>query len=77
MKRSIIKYTFWAAASLFTMSSCSSDWLETSPTSSASGDEMLSNVENAKLAINGLCRIMINQHAAYRQGFNGEGTINM
>lgn len=77
MKKSIIKYTLWAAVSLFSLSSCSSDWLATNPTDSASGEEMLSNTDNAKLAINGICRIMINQHAAYRQGFNGEGAIKM
>lgn len=57
-------------------SSCSSDYLDTSPTQSTGPDVAFENVENAKAAVNGLSRIMKRQYLG-SQGFNGEGTIKM
>lgn len=75
-----MKYTFkyltlGLAIGAMSLSSCGDDWLETDPTGEASKDEILLNTDNAKQAINGMCRLMVNQHQAYGQGFNGEGTI--
>ena len=75
MKYTFKQLTLGLALGAMTLSSCAGDWLETSPTGSASKDEILLNTDNAKQAINGLCKLMIMQHGAYGQGFNGEGTI--
>ncbi|MDL2243718.1 hypothetical protein LJB84_02625 [Bacteroidales bacterium OttesenSCG-928-J19] len=55
--------------------SCSDSWLETTPTGSASSDEVVGTTENIKQAINGICKLTTMQHSYYGQGFNGEGTI--
>lgn len=75
--KSIIKLAAFLFSCSFIISSCSSDWLKTSPTDSASGDEIFSSTENAKQAINGLCKIMISQHGRYGQSFNGEGSMKL
>lgn len=78
MKRSI-KYIFISAFSgiLILGSSCSDSWLQTAPTDQASNEAILSSAENAKKAINGLCKLMSMQHGAYWDYFanNGEGTV--
>lgn len=56
-------------------SSCSSDWLETYPTKSVSGDVLYSTTDNIRLAINGIAKMMVQQHNGYNQNFNGEGTM--
>lgn len=58
-------------------SGCSDNWLQTEPTDQASNDAILSSAENAKKAINGLCKLMTMQHGAYWDYFanNGEGTV--
>ena len=58
-------------------SSCSDSWLQTEPTDQASNEAVLSTTENAKKAINGLCKLMSMQHGAYWDYFanNGEGTV--
>lgn len=63
--KSIIKYFVLTVSSMFIMTSCSDSWLETDPTESVSGDEIISNIDNAKQAINGICRVMVNQHSYY------------
>lgn len=75
--KSIIKYFVLTVSSMFIMTSCSDSWLETDPTESVSGDEIISNIDNAKQAINGICRVMVNQHSYYGQMFNGEGTMKL
>ena len=54
--------------------SCSKDYLDTNPSSSTSAATIFENTENAKLAVNGIARIMTSQHLS-TQGFCGEGTI--
>ena len=56
---------------------CSDSWLQTEPTDQASNETILSSTENAKKAINGLCKLMTMQHGAYWDYFanNGEGTV--
>ena len=74
----IIKYfKVCILSSTLLLGACSGDWLETTPTGSASADEVLLSTDNAKQAINGICKLMSMQHASYGQGFNGEGTIMM
>ena len=54
--------------------SCSSDYLDTTPTASVSPSVIFETTDNAKLAINGICKMMTTQYLE-SQGFNGEGTI--
>lgn len=56
--------------------SCSKDYLETRPTSSTGTSTVFETTENAKLAVNGLAKMMTMQYLT-SQGFNGEGTIKM
>lgn len=59
------------------LTSCSDSWLDTKSTQTAEGDDLFSSTSNARLAINGLCRIMVQQHSYYGQSFNGEGTMKL
>jgi hypothetical protein len=70
MKKSLII----GCAILLGLTACSSDYLNTSPESSVSNSTIVSSTENAKLAINGISRLMSKQYLS-SQGFNGEGTI--
>lgn len=54
--------------------SCASDYLDTTPESSAGTSTIFETAENAQMAINGICRLMCVQYLG-SQGFNGEGTI--
>ena len=58
----------------FMVSSCADDYLDTMPESSTATGTIVESVENAKMAINGICRMMSTQYLG-SQGFNGEGTI--
>ena len=58
----------------FILSSCADDYLDTMPESSTATGTIVESVENAKMAINGICRMMSTQYLS-SQGFNGEGTI--
>lgn len=74
MKMKIFRYIIIAGL-IFNMS-CSSDYLETSPTDETGIETVFETTENAKLAVNGIARLMTNQYLG-SQGFNGEGTIKM
>lgn len=56
------------------LASCGSSYLDTVPQSSTGTATIFETTQNAKLAINGICRLMVNQYLS-SQGFNGEGTI--
>lgn len=56
------------------LASCAGDYLDTAPQSSTGTTTIFETTENAKLAINGICRLMVTQYLS-SQGFNGEGTI--
>ncbi len=71
MKKSI--YTLGLGLVLLS-SSCASDYLDTEPQSSANTNIIFETTENGKLAVNGICRMMVSQYLS-SQGFNGEGTI--
>ena len=55
---------------------CASDYLETFPTESIGTPTVFETTENARLAINGIAKLMTIQYLG-SQGFNGEGTIKM
>lgn len=63
-------------AGLFFWASCSSDYLNTSPQSSITPSLVFDDTEGAKLAVNGICRLMVKQYFS-QQGYNGEGTIKL
>lgn len=67
------KYILIAVTAL--CASCGSDYLNVTPTQSTSPELLYSTTENAKVAVNGLAKLMIRQYNS--QGFNGEGTIKM
>ena len=56
--------------------SCKKDYLNTTPTSSTNPAVTFESTTNAKLAVNGLAKMMTIQYLS-SQGFNGEGTIKM
>lgn len=77
MKKIIIKtlsFTF-ALASVMTLGSCSSDYLETGPTSSIGSEQALGSAEFGKKVLNGIARTMTTQQYAFSQGFCGENYI--
>jgi hypothetical protein len=69
-----MKKILYIAASALMLTSCAGDYLDTEPQSSASTSTILENTDNAKLAVNGIARLMVTQYLS-TQGFNGEGTI--
>lgn len=71
MKLKNIIYTVGLA---WICSSCASDYLDTTPQSSVGKVTIFETTDNAKLAVNGLCRMMYIQYLG-QQGFNGEATI--
>jgi len=68
------KFLYALAGFGFLLSSCADDYMDTMPESSTATGTLIENTENAKLAINGICRLMTNQYLS-TQGMNGEGTI--
>lgn len=57
--------------------SCSDSWLQTGSTQAAEGTDLYATTANMRLALNGICRTMVQQHSYYGQMFNGEGTIKL
>ena len=66
---------FLGAASVMSLTACSSDFLETTPTQSTATATVFSTTDNVKLAVNGLAYLMKSQHGAYSQGYCGENRI--
>jgi len=71
----LIKKLYILSAIAIVSTSCSKDYLETTPTNATGSDIVFASVENARYAVNGLSRLMKRQYIS--QGFNGEGTIKM
>lgn len=71
-----VKYILFILPLLLLCVSCSDDFLETEPTGSTSEKTVFETTDNAKMAINGIARLMTSQWIS-TQGFNGEGTIKM
>lgn len=63
-----------SASAVLLTTSCSSDYLNLSPNSSADTETIFANTDNVQLAVNGLSKMMSHQYLS-SQGFNGEGTI--
>ena len=57
------------------LTGCSDTYLDTVPTSSTSTKTIFETTNNAKQAINGIARLMVNQYQDFGQVFCGEGTI--
>lgn len=68
-------YAIAACGMVLLTASCSKDWLDTVPTSSVAPANLFADIDGAEQAMNGIARLMVKQHSAYGQGFNGEGTI--
>ena len=71
--KNIKLYSLSLIASLV-LSACADDYLDTVPSSSVSTVTVFETTENAKMAINGIARIMVQQHLS-TQTHCGEGTI--
>ena len=56
---------------------CSSDYLDTLPTSSTSPQVIFETTDACAVALNGLNKLMKRQYGAYGQGYNGEGTVRL
>lgn len=62
-------------AGALSLASCSSDYLETSPTDSTSSADALKNTEEAMKSLNGIAKCMTTQQSYFGQGFSGENAI--
>jgi hypothetical protein len=58
------------------VASCDKEYLDTTPTSSTDVSTLFKTTDEAKLAINGIAKLMSKQYLG-SQGFNGEGTVKM
>lgn len=76
MKKIIKSIFLTGAAACLLLSSCGKEYLETKPESDTSPATIFETTENAKLAINGLSRMMSVQYLG-TQGMNGEGTMKL
>lgn len=68
-------FTVGLIAGAMSLASCSSDYLDTNPTSSTSSADALKNTEEAMKSLNGIARCMTTQHYYFGQGFCGENTV--
>jgi hypothetical protein len=70
-----IRNIFAGTAVLFSLAACSSDFLETAPTSSVATSTIFSTTDNIKMAINGIAELMYTQYSPWSQGYCGENRI--
>lgn len=75
MKNNILKKCAIALLSVGMLASCSEDYLNTTPITSIPATQVTSTVENAQMAVYGVCRGMFNQYQSATQGYNGEACI--
>src|SRR5574344_1017634 len=75
MKRYINKFFYAGLLAVASLSSCSSDYLDTNPTESVSSGSVISSTDNMKKALNGIAKTMTTQQYAFGQGFAGENAI--
>lgn len=71
-----LKNLIYIATLLLAGTSCSDSYLDTTPEGSVGKETIFESTENAKLAINGICRAMYMQYLG-TQAYNGEGTIKL
>jgi len=69
-----MKKIIYLLSLLLVLNSCASDFLDTEPQASADTGVIFATTDNGKLAINGICKMMVVQYLS-TQGMNGEGTI--
>lgn len=62
-------------AGAISLSSCSSDYLDTAPTDSTGAGDAIGTTSNALKALNGVAKLMTTQHSYFDQGFAGENNI--
>lgn len=74
MNKYICKF-FVGVCATIAISACSSDFLETTPTSSIATSTVFKTTQNVKMAVNGLALLMKSQHSAFSQGYCGENRI--
>ena len=76
MKYSINKFTAGALFAVAAMTvSCSSDYLNMSPSESVEPGAAYSTTSNAYNTLNGIAKVMTTQQSYYTQGFAGENAI--
>jgi hypothetical protein len=63
-------------SAIASLSACKKDYLTTTPTDAIATQVVFSTTQYAKLAVNGLAKMMSQQYLS-TQGLNGEGTIKM
>ena len=66
---------FAGALAVLSLSACSADFLETTPTESAPSKTVFETTENVAKAVNGMAYLMATQHKAWSQGYCGENRI--
>lgn len=71
-----LKNLIYAAGLALVCGACAGDYLDTLPESSSKKEVIFETTDNARVAINGICRLMYKQCLG-TQGFNGEGTIKI
>jgi hypothetical protein len=64
-----------AGLSALLLTGCAGDYLDTVPTSSVTSQTLFTDSTMAKMAINGMARLMVNQYQNFGQTYCGEGTI--
>jgi hypothetical protein len=74
MKKNSILNILFASAVVLLATACEKEYLNTKPESSESPATIFESTTNAKMAINGLAKMMTTQYLG-TQGMNGEGTI--
>lgn len=70
-----ISKLFVGVCAVASLSACSGDFLDRTPTASTATATVFSTTDNVKLAVNGLAYLMKSQHQAYSQGCCGENRI--
>lgn len=75
MKTKNILIAGLVASTALAMTSCGSDYLETSPSESVSTGQAVGSTTNAYKALNGIAKTMSTQQYAWAQGCAGEGRI--
>lgn len=71
-----LKNIIYAAGLAWICGACADDYMDTTPERYVDKGTIFESADNAKLAVNGVCRLMYKQCLG-TQGYNGEGTIKL
>lgn len=74
MKQNILQKSILVLGIALTAMACSKEYLDTAPESAESPATIFETTSNAKMAVNGIAKMMTTQYLG-TQGMNGEGTI--